>query len=160
MKAEREEVESKISEIVTPVLEKMNLELVDVEYMQDGGYWFVRVYIDNMEQDKGIDLDDCTAVSRAIEEKVDALIEEKFFLEVSSPGLERPLKKEKDFIRFQGEAVSVKLKHKIDDKKSIEGILEKFENEVVYVESEGKVVEIPFKEIKKANLVFEFEDID
>lgn len=160
MKAEREEVESKISEIVTPVLENMNLELVDVEYMQDGGYWFVRVYIDNMEQDKGIDLDDCTTVSRAIEEKVDALIEEKFFLEVSSSGLERPLKKEKDFIRFQGEPVSIKLKHKIDEKKSIEGILEKFENETVYVESEGKLVEIPFKEIKKANLVFEFEDID
>ncbi len=160
MKKEREEVEKEISDIVAPVVEEMNLELVDVEYMQDGGYWYVRIYIDSIESEKGVDLDDCTTVSRACEEKIDALIEEKFFLEVSSPGLERPLKKEKDFVRFIGERVSVKLKHKLNETKNVEGILEKFENDIVYIECSGEIVEIPFKEIKKANLVFEFEDID
>ena len=160
MKAEREAVEGKISEIVTPIVENMGLELVDVEYIQDGGYWFVRIYIDNDKSEKGIDLEECTAVSRAVEDKVDAIIEEKFFLEVSSPGLERPLKKEKDFIKFAGEKVSVKLKHKLDEKKALLGKLIKYENGKVYILVEDKEVEISFEQIKKANLVFEFEDIE
>lgn len=160
MKSEKESKELKIAEIVTPVTERMGLELVDVEYIQDGGYWFVRIYIDNENTEKGIDLDECTEVSRAVENQIDAIIEEKFFLEVSSPGLERPLKKEKDFIKFQGSKVSIKLKHKIDEKKAFEGILKKYENGKIYVVTEEKEVEIPFEEIKKANLLFEFEDTD
>ncbi len=160
MKIEKENVELKIAEIVAPVVEGIGLELVDVEYIQDGGYWFVRIYIDNENSEKGIDLDECTAVSRAVENQIDAIIEEKFFLEVSSPGLERPLKKEKDFIKFQGGKVSVKLKHKLDEKKSYEGILKKYENGKLYLLTEEKEVEIPVEEIKKANLIFEFGDTE
>ncbi len=160
MKDKKEIMEAKIAEITTPVVEKMGLELVDVEYIQDGGYWFVRIYIDNEKSEKGIDLEECTAVSREVENQIDAIIEEKFFLEVSSPGLERPLKKEKDFIKFQGEKVCIKLKHKLDEKKAFEGKLKKYENGKVYIVTDEKEVEIPFEEIKKANLVFEFEDIE
>lgn len=150
-------VEENIEKIVLPVLKDMGLELVDIEYLQEGGYWYVRIYIEKMDGD--VSLDDCEKVSRAVDEDIDKLIDKKFFLEISSPGVERPLKKEKDYIRFTGSKIKVSLKHKINDKKNVEGILIKFENDVLYVETEGMELEIPFKEVRKANLVYDFADI-
>lgn len=148
---------SKIEEIVLPVIKEMNLELVDVEYMQDGGYWYVRVFIENPEGD--ISLEECAKLSLAVEEDIDKIIDKKFFLEISSPGIERPLKKQKDFIRFIGSKIKVSLKHKIDDIKNYEGILKNFENDTLYLETENKSLEIPFKEVRKSNLVYDFKDI-
>ena len=150
-------VEENIEKIVLPVLKDMGLELVDIEYLQEGGYWYVRIYIEKMDGD--VSLDDCEKVSRAVDEDIDKLIDKKFFLEISSPGVERPLKKEKDYIRFTGSKVKVSLKHKINDKKNVEGILTKFENDVLFIETEGMELEIPFKEVRKANLVYDFADI-
>ncbi len=150
-------VEENIEKIVLPVLKDMELELVDIEYLQEGGYWYVRIYIEKMDGD--VSLDDCEKVSRAVDEDIDKLIDKKFFLEISSPGVERPLKKEKDYIRFTGSKIKVSLKHKINDKKNVEGILTKFENDVLYIETEGMELEIPFKEVRKANLVYDFADI-
>lgn len=150
-------VEENIEKIVLPVLKDMELELVDIEYLQEGGYWYVRIYIEKMNGD--VSLDDCEKVSRAVDEDIDKLIDKKFFLEISSPGVERPLKKEKDYIRFTGSKIKVSLKHKINDKKNVEGILTKFENDVLYIETEGMELEIPFKEVRKANLVYDFADI-
>lgn len=155
-KFEKEKTIQKIEEIVDPVVRELGLSLVDVEYLQDGGFWYVRIYVEKENGD--VTLEDCAAVSNRIDETIDALIEERFFLEVSSPGVERPLKKPADYIRFTGEKAKLSLKHKLKDSKNWEGFIEKYENDTVYLDVDGEILEIPFKEIRKANLVFEFEE--
>ena len=142
-KREMEETLLKIERIVIPAVEKRNLNLVDLEYLQEGGYLYVRIFIEKPEGD--ITLEDCGSLSNEIDEAIDALIPHKFFLEVSSPGVERPLKRQADFIRFNGE--------------KIEGIIEGFKDETLFLNIKDKTLEIPFKEIKKANIVFDFSDI-
>jgi ribosome maturation factor RimP len=100
-KQSNEKILERVEKLLIPVIEPMDLELVDMEYLQDGAYWFLRIYLEKLNSE--ITLDECAKVSNSISEDVDKLIEDKFFLEVSSPGLERPLKKENDFIRFNGE---------------------------------------------------------
>jgi len=151
-----EKLLEKVERLLDPVLKPMELDLVDMEYIQDGAYWFLRIYLEKIDGE--ITLDECAKVSNSISEDVDRLIEDKFFLEVSSPGLERPLKKENDFVRFSGEKVKIILKHKIEDSRNWTGKLEKMEGSVVYLNTEKKTLEIPFEEIKKANIVFEFKD--
>lgn len=152
-------VEEKVTNLVEPIVEGFGLELVDVEYLQDGGYWFLRVYI---EKESGIGLEECAKVSRSIDEEVDRLVEGKFFLEVSSPGLERPLKKERDFIRFVEEEVNIKLKHKINGKKRVEGKLLNYNESLkeLLLLIDGEEWKIPFKEVEKAKIVFKFNDKD
>lgn len=157
MKETAEESIVKIEKIVLPVLKEMELELVDIEYLQEGGYWYVRIYIEKLDGD--VSLDDCAKVSMAVEDDIDKLIDKKFFLEISSPGVERPLKREKDYIRFTGSKIKVSLKHKINEKKNFEGILFKFENDTVFLMTDNEELEIPFKEVRKANLVYDFKDI-
>lgn len=156
VKKVEEKLLDKVEKLLLPVLEPMELELVDMEYLQDGAYWFLRIYLEKIGGE--ITLDECAKVSNGISEDVDKMIEDKFFLEVSSPGLERPLKKEKDFVRFAGEKIKVILKRKVEDSRNWTGKLEKCEESVVYLNTEKKTLEIPFGEIKKANIVFEFKD--
>ncbi len=96
-----------VEELVTPILTENGLELVDIEYVKEGKNWFLRVYID---KDNGIDIEECGIVSERLSEKLDALdpIPHNYFLEVSSPGAERPLKKEKDYQRAIGKNVFIK----------------------------------------------------
>ncbi|MGL4970406.1 MAG: ribosome maturation factor RimP, partial [Cetobacterium sp.] len=126
-------------------------------YIQEGGYLYVRIFIEKTDGD--ITLEDCGSLSNEIDETIDSLIPHKFFLEVSSPGVERPLKKEADFVRFNGEKIKVSLKHKLNDNKNFEGIIEDFKDETLFLNIKGQTLEIPFKEIKKANIVFDFSDI-
>ncbi|MEI6856382.1 ribosome maturation factor RimP [Psychrilyobacter sp.] len=151
-----EKLLERVEKLLAPVLEPIELELVDMEYIQDGAYWFLRIYLEKI--DGKITLDECAKVSNSISEDVDRMIEDKFFLEVSSPGLERPLKKEKDFVRFTGEKIKVILRHKVEDSRNWTGKLEKCEESMIYLNTEEKTLEIPFEEIKKANIVFEFKD--
>lgn len=154
----QQKIIEKIEKIVTPVANEMGLSLVDIEYMQDGGYWYVRIYVENLNGE--ITLEECAAISGKIDEDVDKLIEQRFFLEVSSPGIERPLKKIEDFIRFKGEKIKVSLKHKINDKKSFEGIITECKDNIIFLEiEEENIVEIPFSEVKKANIIYEFDEI-
>ena len=154
----QQKIIEKIEKIVTPVVNEMGLSLVDIEYMQDGGYWYVRIYVENLNGE--ITLEECAAISGKIDEDVDKLIEQRFFLEVSSPGIERPLKKIEDFIRFKGEQRKVSLKHKINDKKSFEGIITECKDNIIFLEiEEENIVEIPFSEVKKANIIYEFDEI-
>ncbi len=155
-KEDKLKVIEKIEKIIDPTLKEFGLELVDVEYLQDGGYWYVRIYIEYL--DKEISLGDCAKVSSAVGDDIDKIIDKKFFLEISSPGIERPLKKPEDFIRFQGSKIKVSLKHKLNDKKNFEGVLTKFENNIVFLQTEDEM-QIPFKEIRKSNLVYDFKDI-
>lgn len=154
----QQKIIEKIEKIVTPVVNEMGLSLVDIEYMQDGGYWYVRIYVENLNGE--ITLEECAAISGKIDEDVDKLIEQRFFLEVSSPGIERPLKKIEDFIRFKGEKIKVSLKHKINDKKSFEGIITEYKDNIIFLEiEEENIVEILFSEVKKANIIYEFDEI-
>ncbi|TYQ13038.1 UNVERIFIED_CONTAM: ribosome maturation factor RimP [Acetivibrio alkalicellulosi] len=115
-----------IEEIVTglaqPIVEKYLFELVDVEFLKEGSSWYLRIYID---KPGGIAIDDCKVVSEEISDLLDKEdpISQSYFLEVSSPGLERPLKKDSDFEKFKGELVEVKLFKAYDGKKIFEGEL-------------------------------------
>ena len=153
---EKEKIAEKVENLIMPNVSELGLELVDVEYIQDGAYFFLRVYVEKLEGEVG--LEDCAALSNAIEDRVDAIIEDKFFLEVSSPGLERPLKKIADYERFNGKKVKLLLKSKIENTRNIVGYLVKTENGIVYLDIDGLIHEISFDEIKKANLVFDFND--
>lgn len=150
------QIVEKITEIVNPFVEEMNLSLVDVEYVQDGAYWYIRIFIENLNGD--LSIEDCSKLSSKIEDKIEKLIEHKFFLEVSSPGLERPLKKIEDYIRFIGEKITLHLKHKLDDKKQFKAIIKEVnENNIIFL-IDNKEIEIKFNEIRKANILFEFND--
>lgn len=153
---EKNEMEKKIEKIVNPFIEEMNLSLVDVEYLQEGGYWYVRVYVENLNGE--LNIEDCSKLSGKIENQIEDIIDKRFFLEVSSPGLERPLKKIEDFIRFKGEKITLHLKHKLNDKKQFKALIKDVLNEKIVFVIEKNEVEIEFKEIRKANILFEFND--
>ncbi|MCX7746887.1 MAG: ribosome maturation factor RimP [Clostridia bacterium] len=118
----RKKIEELVADFALPITEKHSVELVDVEFLKEGTNWYLRVYID---KPGGVTLDDCQAVSEDISDELDKTdpIQQSYFLEVSSPGLDRPLKKEKDFEKFKGELVEVKLFQPINGKKIFEGEL-------------------------------------
>lgn len=147
----------KINQVIKPFIEEMGLEVVDIEYLQEGGYWFVRIYIEKFGGED-VDLDECEKLSRAIEDPVDEIIENKFFLEVSSPGLERPLKKESDYERFKSKKACLRLHKKLNELKKYEGIITGFIDGKVLLDIGEDTIEVPFANIKKANLVFDFGD--
>lgn len=107
-----------VEELATPILNEMQLELVDVEFKKEGKNWFLRVFIDS---DAGVDIEDCGKVSERLSEKLDELdpIPQAYFLEVSSPGAERPLKKEKDILQAVGKNVYVTTYEPINDEKNV-----------------------------------------
>ena len=135
-------------------LKKLELELADIEYVSEGGYNYLRIYVE--KPDGNTSLDDCVELSGRIDNIADELINEKFYLEVSTPGLERKLKRPKDFTRFTGRKVKIYTKSQVEEKKTFEGKLEKFENETIFLlDDTGKVYEIPFSKLKKSNLIYE-----
>lgn len=148
-----------VEELVTPILNENELELVDIEYVKEGKNWFLRVYID---KDSGIDIEECGIVSERLSEKLDAIdpIPHNYFLEVSSPGAERPLKKEKDYQKAIGKNVFIKTYEPIDGEKAFEGILTDFNGETVTVEmkikTRKKTVVIPFDKVASARLAVTF----
>ena len=139
--------ESKTEELVTPLIEQNNFELVDIEYVKEGSNWYLRVYID---KPGGINVDDCELISRALSDKLDEedFIDDAYILEVSSPGLGRPLKKDKDFERSLGEDVEIKLYRMKDGTKDYRGFLKSYNKEEIVIEDNDE--EITFKRIEIA----------
>lgn len=148
-----------IEERIEPYLQDLNLELADIEYVREGGYNFLRVYVESLKNETT--LDDCVALSKKIDSIVDDMIDDKFYLEVSTPGLERKLKREKDFLRFLGRVINVKTRSNIDNKKRFEGELKNFKENVVYIKDNmnDEIVEIPLEKIKEARLSFVLSDM-
>lgn len=154
---------SKVTEVVedllTPILSNLDLELVDIEYVKEGKNWFLRIYID---KDSGVDIEECGLVSERLSEKLDELdpIPHNYFLEVSSPGAERPLKKEKDYQKAIGKNVFIKTYEPIDNEKTFEGTLKAFDGENVTIEvkikTRKKEVVVPFDKIASARLAVTF----
>jgi len=118
----KKKVEEIVEEMLIPIVDRYSFELVDVEYVKEGANWYLRTYID---KEDGINIDDCEAVSKELSKKLDEEdpIDQSYFLEVSSPGLDRPLKKDKDFMKYRGETVEVRLFHPFNGKKIYEGEL-------------------------------------
>ncbi|MRX70630.1 ribosome maturation factor RimP [Bacillus lacus] len=148
-----------VEELVNPILNELHLELADLEYVKEGKNWFLRVYIDS---EKGVDIEECGVVSERLSEKLDEIdpIPHNYFLEVSSPGAERPLKKEADYKKAVGKQVSVKTYEPIDGEKLFEGELLSYNGELIVVEMKIKTrrkrVEIPFEKIANARLAVTF----
>ena len=146
-----------IERLIEPVLEEMGIELVDLEYLSGQGRRVLRIYAD---RPTGINLDDCVAVSREIGPLLDVkdLLKQHYVLEVSSPGLDRPLKKESDFLRSIGRKVKIKTAVPLKGRRNFSGILQSFENGMLQLELDNSVVQVPMESVSKANLVFEFEN--
>ncbi len=143
-----------IAELLFKPLEGINgLELVDIEFVKEGESHYLRVFID---KPGGISLEDCKMVNEELSQGLDREdpIPQSYILEVSSPGLNRPLKKEKDFQRFTGREVKIKTFVPLGEQKVFKGILKGFNQGIVSVETEAGVKEIPLDKIAKANLVF------
>lgn len=136
------------------IISNSDLELVDVEYVKEQTGWVLRVFLDKPE---GVDLDDCRSVSKKLDQKLDEEdpIPGSYSLEVSSPGLERPLKKALDYERFAGKKIQLRTYSGIHGRKRFEGILEGLEGDDVLLNWEGETVEIPLGLIAKANLAIE-----
>lgn len=152
----KEIYEQKAEEILLPIVQEHAFELVDVEYVKEGGSWYLRAYID---KEGGIAIDDCEVVSRALSEILDQkdFIEDAYILEVSSPGLGRPLKKEKDFVRSMGEEVEIRTYRAFNKQKEFVGILCAYDKESVTIELEDKE-EMKFEksDIALIRLAFDF----
>jgi len=132
-------ITSKIEELVSPILQELNLDLVDIEYVKEGRDWFLRIYIDT--PNGGIDIEQCAQVSEKLSEKLDVEdpISDNYFLEVSSPGAERPLKKDDDFTKAIGKHVFIKTYEPVNGAKEFEGTL------LSYSIEEGALIEVRVK---------------
>jgi ribosome maturation factor RimP len=146
-------------QILQPILAEKNLELVDIEFKKEGANWFLRIYID---KEGGVELEDCGVISEELSAKLDELdpIPQAYFLEVSSPGAERPLKKAKDVEGAVGKAVFMKTYEPIDGQKEFEGALKSFDGEYVTLEikikTRVKEVTIPYEKVASARLAVVF----
>lgn len=130
--SKRETYETKAIELLTPICEKFSVEIYDVEYVQEAGDWYLRAYID---KDGGVTIDDCENVSRALSDELDRtdFIEDAYYLEVSSPGLGRQLKKDAHLEKSIGMEVELKTYKPINKKKDFSGVLKAFDKETITV---------------------------
>ena len=160
-----EPIAEQVRRVVEPVLEADGYELVEVEWQREGGSWVLRLYVD---KPGGVTIDDCQAASRTVEPILDVeeVIEPSYALEVSSPGVNRPLRKPADFERFAGQKVHVKTYGPVETapaapgagpRKNWTGTLRGFREGMVEVEVDGTLHRIPHEKIAKANLEYDFE---
>ena len=156
---EREEVIKKVWELAEPVVLAQGLELVDVEFQRERQGWVLRIYIDKLDKPGGVTLGDCVRVSEVLSDLLDAkdFIHHSYHLEVSSPGLDRPLKKAEDFVRFAGDKVKVQLKEPLSGRRNFTGLLKGIEGDEVLVEIDGETHRLPRAKIKKAHIKYEFD---
>ena len=154
--SKRETYETRTEEMITPILGRMNFELVDVEYVKEGGTWYLRAYID---KEGGITVNDCEAVAREMNEILDRedFVEDSYVFEVSSPGLGRPLKKEKDYIRSMGKEVEIRTYRAINREKEFYGVLSAYDENTVTIKTEdGTEMTFEKSDIALIRLAFDF----
>ena len=142
--------------LIMPILDEKNFELVDVEYVKEAGEYYLRIFVD---KEGGISLNECEVVSRALSEILDVKdpIKDNYYLEVSSPGLDRPLKKDKDFIRYQGRDVEIKLYKPLNGSKQLEAELVGLtEDKKIKVIIDNEEVEFDKKDVALIRLAIKF----
>jgi len=155
------DIASRMAEIAGPLVSSLGLELVEIEYKREGRAMVLRLYVD---REGGVTLDDCTKVSRELSEILDVedFIRGYYTLEVSSPGLNRPLTRESDYARYTGRLVKIRTRELLPDdagnpRKTFTGELLGLDNGIVRLKlNEGQTAGIPFDKVAKANLEFEF----
>lgn len=148
-------IEDRVEGLLTKTINDLGYELYDVEYAKEGKDYFLRIFIDKQD---GIDLNDCEKVSDGINELLDQAdyIKEQYFLEVSSPGIERVLKKEKHFKDNMGKIIEVKLFRPIGKQKSIIGNLREYDKDFITMENENEEIKIDKKNIAQVKTVYEW----
>ncbi|MGA1824022.1 MAG: ribosome maturation factor RimP [bacterium] len=146
---------SKVREVVEPIIEDEGMELVDIQYRRECGGYILRLLIDH---EGGVKVDECAMISKEVDKSLENLdiLQGRYTLEVSSPGLNRPLTKEADFHRFAGRLIKVKTYAKIDNRKSFTGNLLSCHDNLIEIECENHVIQIPLDAIAKAHLEYEF----
>ena len=153
--SKRETYEAKTEELLLPIAEENGVEIYDVEYVKEGSDWYLRAYIDKPD---GVNIGDCEAVSRKFSDKLDEddFIEDSYIMEISSPGLDRPLKKEKDFVRSMGKLVELRTYRPIEKQKEFCGILNAYDDNSVTIEEDGTLRTFDKKDIALIRLAIEF----
>ena len=153
-------IAERVEALITPVVTELGYRIWDVEYVKERAEWYLRITLDH---DDGIDIDDCEKVSRAINPIIDEAdpIEDFYYLEVSSPGLERVLRKEEHFLASIGSEIEIRLFAPDDNKKkSYTGKLAAYENDTVTVDIGGEAVSIPMNKVSKVQTLFDFKSIN
>ncbi len=155
MKDRYQRVIKGVAELVEPILEGMGFELVDIEYVSQQGRWVLRLFID---KEGGVTIDDCASVSGELGDLIDvrSYIDHSYVLEVSSPGLDRPIKKEKDILGSMGKRIKVKMAAPAKGRRNYTGFLRDFREGMLYVDVDGELVALDWRQVDKANLVYEF----
>lgn len=145
-----------VTDFVLPIAHSEDLNLIEVEFLKEGSDWILRIFLENKDGD--LTIEECEKVSRSLSMILDEEdpIDKSYILEVSSPGIERPLKTEADFERFQGELIAVKTFKKINGKKEFIGTLEKFEDDnLTLTLKNDEEITIDYSLVARANLTFE-----
>ncbi len=147
-------VAQSVESLILPVLEDLRLELVDIEYRREGKGWVLRIFID---KEGGIAVEDCTRVSHQVGDLIDIddVIPNAYCLEVSSPGLDRPLKTEQDFIKYKDRHVQLNTFAPIDTRRNFKGTIKDFRDGVLFLDAQGVSFEIALENIAKAKLEIE-----
>ncbi len=150
----QEEIVDSVTRVVKPVLEEVSLELVEVEFRPSGRRWLLRIFID---KPGGVTIADCEWVSREVDRLLDVedVIDHPYVLEVSSPGLTRPLKGKQDFERYEGRVCRIVTKEAVEGRNEFKGTIAGVDGEDVEIRGEKAVFRIPLSAIKKANLELE-----
>lgn len=153
--SKRETYEEKAFNMLLPIAERHGVDIYDVEYVEEVGEWYLRAYID---KEGGVTINDCEAVSREMSDAldVDDFIEDAYYLEVSSPGLGRQLKKDRHLEKSIGMDVELKVYKPIEKQKEFEGVLKGFTSDEITVEIDGKDVVFPRKNIAIIKLALDF----
>ncbi len=153
--SKRETYEEKATKMLEPICERHGVEIYDVEYVEEVGEWYLRAYID---KEGGVTINDCEAVSREMSDALDNddFIEDAYYLEVSSPGLGRQLKKDRHFEKSIGLEVEFKTFKPIDKQKEFAGILKNFTSDEITVEIDGNDVSFSRKDIAVIRLALDF----
>lgn len=150
----KQNVEELVAGIANPIVKELNLDLVDVEFVKEGPNWYLRTYIDKQG---GVTIDDCETVSKKISKQLDIVdpIEQSYFLEVSSPGIDRPLKKDSDFANNKGRTVEVRLYKPIDGNKAYKGeLIGQIDNKII-IKDNGKEITFDKKDVSLVKLYVE-----
>ena len=144
-----------VTALIEPILDEMEIELVDIEFLSEQGRWILRIYVD---QSGGITLDACARVSREIDDLIEVkdIFQQGYVLEVSSPGLNRRLKKEKDFERAVGKNIKIKMVTPLEGQRNFKGSLRSFQDGILCLSVKDDLILLPYGDVEKANLVYDF----
>jgi ribosome maturation factor RimP len=155
MKDRYEKIRRGVTDLIEPILQDMGFELVDVEYVSQQGRWVLRLFID---KEGGVTIDDCASVSGELGDLLDVknFVQHAYVLEVSSPGLDRPIKKEKDILLSIGKRIKVKMATPVKGRRNYTGFLRDFKDGMLQMDVDDELVSLDWRQVDKANLVYAF----